>query len=107
VTTGKPHAGTGALASLLGTTKRKNGQLQVTYRGQPLYYFVKDQQAGQTFGQEIDAFGAEWYVVDRAGHTVEHGDDNSGADDDSTSTTTDDNGGTTTGDGGGYGGGYG
>jgi predicted lipoprotein with Yx(FWY)xxD motif len=108
VTTGKPQAGSGALASLLGTTKRKNGALQVTYRGQPLYYFVKDQQAGQTFGQEIDAFGAEWYVVDRAGHTVEKGDDSSSTGDDSTSTTTpDDNGGTTTGGDDGGGGVYG
>jgi predicted lipoprotein with Yx(FWY)xxD motif len=101
MTTGKPHAGAGALAALLGTAKRKNGGLQVTYRGQPLYYFVKDQQAGQTLGQEIEAFGAEWYAVDRAGHTVEQGDNSSGGDDGSSSTTTPgDNGGNT---GGGYG----
>ncbi len=96
LTTGKPQVGTGALAGLLGTTKRRNGALQVTYGGQPLYYFVRDTQAGQTLGQGIDGFGGEWYVLDRAGHKLEtHG---GGGDDGSTTTPADD-------PGGGYGGG--
>jgi predicted lipoprotein with Yx(FWY)xxD motif len=93
VTTGKPHAGSGVLAALLGTTKRKNGTLQVTYRGQPLYYFVKDHEAGETVGQELDAFGGEWYAVDRSGHSIEKADDNSGGGTDSTTTTPGNNGG--------------
>jgi predicted lipoprotein with Yx(FWY)xxD motif len=105
LTTGAPKAGAGALTGLLGTTKRRNGGLQVTYRGQPLYYFVRDVEAGQTLGQGIDGFGAEWYVVDRAGHKVEmHG--SPGRNGGSTATTPDDSGGGS-GSGGGYGGGYG
>jgi muconolactone delta-isomerase len=38
---GKPTAGKGLKASLLGTTKRKDGKLQVTYDGHPLYFFVR------------------------------------------------------------------
>jgi predicted lipoprotein with Yx(FWY)xxD motif len=108
LTTGKPTT-TGALAGLLGTTKRKNGALQVTYRGQPLYYFFHDTAAGQTAGQGIDGFGAEWYAIDRSGHKVETRGSSPGTDD-STATTPDDNGGgagSNGGDGGGYGGGYG
>jgi predicted lipoprotein with Yx(FWY)xxD motif len=92
LTTGKPQAGTGALAGLLGTTKRKNGALQVTYRGRPLYFFVRDTRAGQTLGQGLDGFGGEWYVLDRAGHKVEtHG--GAGGADATTTTPSDDTGG--------------
>ena len=60
----------GAQASRLGTTKRKDGTLQVTYRGHPLYLFSGDSKAGQTGGQNVDAFGAEWYVLSTAGVKV-------------------------------------
>ena len=39
---GTPRAGAGARASLLGRTKRRDGRLQVTYRGRPLYYYVNE-----------------------------------------------------------------
>ena len=42
LTNGKHRAGKGVTASLLGTTKRANGKLQVTYDGQPLYHYVDD-----------------------------------------------------------------
>lgn len=71
VTTGAPMAGTGAKASLLSTTKRKDGRLQVTYAGHPLYFFVADKKAGQTAGENIDHFGGEWYAVSAAGKKVE------------------------------------
>src|SRR5579864_345464 len=51
LTQGKPVAGPGVKASLLGTTKRKDGKLEVTYGGHPLYYFVTDRKPGQTTGQ--------------------------------------------------------
>ena len=71
ITKGKPTAGTGVLASKLGTTKRADGTSEVTYNGHPLYTYLGDQAPGQTTGQGSDSFGAEWYVLSRAGKTVE------------------------------------
>ena len=51
--------------------KRADGRLQVTYNHHPLYTFVKDTGKGQTNGEDIDAFGAEWYAVSAAGAKVE------------------------------------
>jgi predicted lipoprotein with Yx(FWY)xxD motif len=67
----KPRAGGGVRAGLLGWIKRKDGRWQVTYKGHPLYTFVKDTQRGQTNGEGVDAFGAEWYVVSPAGAKVQ------------------------------------
>ena len=61
----------GAKQSLLGTTKRADGRLQLTYNHHPLYTFVKDTAKGQTNGEEVDAFGAEWYAISAAGAKVE------------------------------------
>src|SRR3954471_9503513 len=44
LTSGAPHAGPGVKTSLLGTTKRTDGKLEVTYAGHPLYYFVSDRK---------------------------------------------------------------
>jgi len=74
ITSGKPLATAGAKSSLLGTTKRADGRLQVTYNHHPLYTFVKDTRKGQTNGEELDAFGAEWYAVSAAGAKVEKND---------------------------------
>lgn len=71
LTTGKPHAAAGAKASLLGTSKRKNGTLQVTYAGHPLYLFLKDKAAGQTKGEGLNFFGAQWYVLAPSGKKVD------------------------------------
>ena len=60
-----------AKASLLGTSKRADGTKQVTYKGHPLYYFIQDKKAGETNGQNVDAFGAEWYVISPAGKKIE------------------------------------
>jgi predicted lipoprotein with Yx(FWY)xxD motif len=78
ITSGKPVAVAGAKASLLGTTRRPDGRLQVTYNHHPLYTFVKDTRKGQTNGEEFDAFGAEWYAVSAAGARVEKNDTSAG-----------------------------
>jgi predicted lipoprotein with Yx(FWY)xxD motif len=73
ITKGKPVAGRGVRASLLGTTKRKDGKLEVTYNGHPLYYFVTDRKPGQTTGQGINQFGALWWVLSAAGKEIHRG----------------------------------
>jgi len=65
-----PAAGPGAQASLLGTTTRTDGKVQVTYGGHPLYYFVQDKQAGDATGQAVNSFGALWWVVSPAGAAI-------------------------------------
>ena len=73
-TDGAPKAGGGTQAALLTTSKRSDGTTQVVYGGHPLYYFVKDRDAGDAYGQGIDGFGAEWYVLGSDGKKVEgHG----------------------------------
>jgi predicted lipoprotein with Yx(FWY)xxD motif len=67
---GKPTAGRGVKASLLGRTRRSNGSLQVTYNRHPLYTYALDKRAGQTRGQGIFAFGAKWYAVSAKGRAV-------------------------------------
>jgi predicted lipoprotein with Yx(FWY)xxD motif len=53
----------GASASDLGTITRPDGTTQVTYKGHPLYYFIKDKDSGDAYGQGSKAFGASWYVL--------------------------------------------
>jgi predicted lipoprotein with Yx(FWY)xxD motif len=67
---GKPTAGRGAHASLLGTTKRRDGKAQVTYNGHPLYRFAGDKKPGNTNGQGLDGFGALWWVVSPSGRQI-------------------------------------
>lgn len=62
LTKGKPIAGGGVKQSLLGTTKRKNGKLQVTYAGHPLYYYVDD-SPGTILCHDVEEFGGLWLVV--------------------------------------------
>ena len=71
--TAMPSGGAGINESLLATSKRTDGSLGVTYNGHPLYYFVSDKQPGDTTGQAINSFGAEWYVLSAAGSKVDKG----------------------------------
>lgn len=63
MTEGEPKPSNGANASLLGTTERKDGTTQVTYNGHPLYTFAGDQKPGEANGNDISAFGAQWYAL--------------------------------------------
>jgi predicted lipoprotein with Yx(FWY)xxD motif len=66
------QVGTGASASLLGTTSRGGGQMQVTYNGHPLYYYVGDINPGDTNGEQLNQFGGLWYAVSPGGMQVSH-----------------------------------
>jgi len=68
---GKPRAGEGAMAAKLGTTKRKDGTLQVTYAGWPLYTYVADKKPGDANGNDFSSFGAEWYALRPSGEEAE------------------------------------
>jgi predicted lipoprotein with Yx(FWY)xxD motif len=70
--TGKPTAGPGVSAMMLGsipvtdsTTKR-----ELTYNGHPLYRFVSDVKPGQITGQGNTTFGAAWWLVSPAGNAI-------------------------------------
>jgi predicted lipoprotein with Yx(FWY)xxD motif len=76
--TGKPTAGTGVKASLLGVTVRKDGKHQVTYNGHPLYAYVGDTAAGKTSGEGLDLSGGLWWVVSPAGTAVKNTTSSSG-----------------------------
>jgi predicted lipoprotein with Yx(FWY)xxD motif len=72
LTKGSPKAAGGASSSKLGTTKRSDGTTQVTYNKHPLYMFIQDKgKAGSTKGEGLDAFGAEWYVLNKSGTKIE------------------------------------
>jgi predicted lipoprotein with Yx(FWY)xxD motif len=62
-----PRAGKGVQQSMLRLIKQHNGLMQVTYAGHPLYTFVGDKSSGQTAGEGLNNFGAEWYVLAASG----------------------------------------
>jgi predicted lipoprotein with Yx(FWY)xxD motif len=66
-TSGAPQAMKGAEASKLGTTERSDGTMQVTYAGHPLYTFVEDTKPGEAKGNDVSAFGAQWYALKSSG----------------------------------------
>jgi predicted lipoprotein with Yx(FWY)xxD motif len=70
-TSGAPQAMGGAERSKLGTTRRSDGTVQVTYAGHPLYTYVADAKPGEAKGQDIDSFGAEWYALQPSGAEAE------------------------------------
>jgi predicted lipoprotein with Yx(FWY)xxD motif len=64
---GKPTSGEGAMPADLGTTKRKDGTVQVTYKGHPLYTFAEDKKPGEANGNEADG---TWFALNEAGTAV-------------------------------------
>ena len=66
---GRAVAGRGVKQSLIGTTRRRDGRLQVTYGGRPLYYYQGD-AVGQVKCQGVDEFGGTWLVVRPSGKLV-------------------------------------
>jgi predicted lipoprotein with Yx(FWY)xxD motif len=69
LTKGAPRR-TGGLTAALGTTRRRDGTVQVTYGGHPLYYYVRDVKPGQILCQNVAEFGGTWLVVSPSGKPV-------------------------------------
>ena len=67
LTEGEPEAEDGAYPTKLSTLKRKDGTLQVTYYGHPLYTYVGDKKPGEANGDGVKAFGGQWYASDPNG----------------------------------------
>ena len=65
-----PTVGRGLHASMLGATKRRDGKLQVTYGGHPLYLFAKDTKPGDVRGEGIVHFGGSWWLVSARGAEI-------------------------------------
>ena len=61
----------GLKQSLLGTTRRRDGTLQVTYAGHPLYYWSGD-TAKTIMCQHVKLHGGFWYVVNPDGTANMH-----------------------------------
>jgi predicted lipoprotein with Yx(FWY)xxD motif len=68
-----PTAGPGVTAAKIGTIRAAGGKRQVTYAGHPLYYYAPDRKPGDTTGQGLDQFGAEWYVLSAGGGKIDNG----------------------------------
>jgi predicted lipoprotein with Yx(FWY)xxD motif len=60
-----------AKAAEVGTSTRADGTKQVTYKGHPLYFYVKDKDDGDAYGQGSKSFGAEWYVLSPSGKKID------------------------------------
>jgi len=65
---GEPVAGEGVDGSLLGTSARTDGSMQVTLDGHPVYLFGGDQAAGDVNGQGV---GDVWFVVSPSGQAIQ------------------------------------
>ena len=61
-TKGEPRAGKGVKQSLLGTIERRDGRRQVTYAGQPLYFYAHE-GAGEVRCHNVNLNGGLWWVV--------------------------------------------
>ena len=66
----KPRAAAGVKGSLIGTIRRGDGKLQVTYGKRPLYFYVGDRKPGQVLCQNVKEFGGLWLVVRAGGQLV-------------------------------------
>ena len=62
LTKGRPVAGRGVDADLLGTARRRNGKRQVTYAGQPLYAYAHERR-GEVLCHDVRLNGGLWRVV--------------------------------------------
>lgn len=72
VTTSGAPVVRGAASADLGTITRSDGTTQVTYKGHPLYFFAKDKDSGDAYGQGVHGFGSDWYVLKPSGSKVDN-----------------------------------
>jgi predicted lipoprotein with Yx(FWY)xxD motif len=66
---GRPVAGRGASAKLIGTTVRRDGTRQLTYAGHPVYLYVGD-SPGRVLCHNVTEFGGVRRVIRADGAVV-------------------------------------
>jgi predicted lipoprotein with Yx(FWY)xxD motif len=66
---GEPQARGAVRAGLLGTVERRDGSVQVTYGGHPLYYYAHE-GPGQVLCHDIVEYGGTWLVVTPQGEAA-------------------------------------
>ncbi len=64
------NAGSGIMASLLGTKKESDGETYPTYNGYLMYEYASDSAPGQARGQGIKSFGGTWWVLSPSGTPI-------------------------------------
>jgi predicted lipoprotein with Yx(FWY)xxD motif len=69
LTEGRPVAGKGVDAGLLGAVERRDGTRQVTYAGRPLYYYAHE-GPGEVRCHNVNLNGGFWWVVGRDGERL-------------------------------------
>lgn len=62
LTRGDPVAGQGVESSMLATTERADGTVQVTYNDHPLYFYAREEKR-EVKCHDIFLNGGNWYVV--------------------------------------------
>jgi predicted lipoprotein with Yx(FWY)xxD motif len=62
LTRARPRAANGVKRSLLGTLKRRDGKLQVTYAGKPLYFYAHE-KPDEVRCHNVDLKGGFWWVI--------------------------------------------
>jgi predicted lipoprotein with Yx(FWY)xxD motif len=72
LTIGNPIAGQGVESSLLATTKRADGTVQVTYNDHPLYFYAHEGKR-EVKCHDIFLNGGNWYVVQPGGDAAPPG----------------------------------
>lgn len=77
-TTGKPVAGAGVNARLLGTVTSGSERV-VTYNGWPLYTFFGDHGPAQSGGEGLESFNGVWWAISPRGVPVKVGTPHSGS----------------------------
>jgi predicted lipoprotein with Yx(FWY)xxD motif len=66
----QPSGGAGVDESLLGTIRRDDGSLQVTYNGRPLYFY-EHEAPGEIKCHNVDLHGGLWWVVTPKGEPAD------------------------------------
>jgi predicted lipoprotein with Yx(FWY)xxD motif len=69
LTAGSPRASGETRAHLIGTTRRRDGTLQVTYNDHPLYYYAHE-GPHQVLCHNVREFGGLWLVVTPRGRAA-------------------------------------